>query len=409
MIRRELVLEAGLKTSLAWLSLVAGTLGGCASADQDAGEGPPEVGPNAGAAAGPSAIVAGETPELAGQPEPADAASPSGVSERAVPELDRVEAARDERHVTADAWREPRGVVLANGRVISEEEAASGLTPKAGVHQIFRVEGTTFGNSLAMLPMSTHFCTLTLVWGALYDTVGGAGVMGEGPTWKVNARRPSVNVSHDKAAAEGTCYPHSAFIANNAVTWMSNSIPVAVSGTGESSADLWWGDAASTLTGIFGKFFGSGERGWVEQSLASDFPSKIRMKTQQGGVHTAAGSSYFVGTPGGTHEPQFIGPNGAGDAGDAGEYEFTYDGREDFSLPPAGPKFRAGSLKMASVDEAMCYLTSVSGRFNGGDEWVQIWPEADGFFRLQARAKVGTEGRVTARARCLRFRQTAGQ
>lgn len=313
-----------------------------------------------------------------------------------------------ESSVSADApaRTETLGVVLDDGRVITEQESRTGLTPKAGSVTTFRLDGPLFATSIPLLPASTHVCVLSLVWGTLYADGGAAEVYIESGTWRLHVRRPSASASNVKATADATCFPWSNFQTNGSILYGGEG-RISFSGTGQRASNLWWGDAASALNGVRGKFFGGGERAWVEHASATDLASRLFMKTEQGGAHGALGVSFFVGAPGGSYVPQFIGPNGLGGAHVAGEYAHDFDGRQAWTPPfiGGGDKFRLGSVTMAHSSEAMCYLTSITGRFNGGDEWVQIALDESGFWKLWGRAKIGTEGRVFSRARCFRYRQ----
>lgn len=94
-----------------------------------------------------------------------------------------------ESAVSADSplRTEPSGVVLDNGRVITEQEARTGLTPKAGSFTTFRFDGPLVASSIPLLPASTHVCVLSLVWGTLYADGGAAEVYHR--SWHVEAPR----------------------------------------------------------------------------------------------------------------------------------------------------------------------------------------------------------------------------
>ena len=335
-----------------------------------------------GAGPGVTAVIATDppTPSGAGAPGAPDVARPAPALQHGAQEQ------------TLDG---PQGVVLSDGRVVTEQEAATGLTPKSGVHTIIRMEGPFFSSSMSLFPTSTHVCVLSMIWGTLYGNVGWAIVEPEVGTWQLSSRKDD---SGTKAAAEATCYPHSAFLKNSGVVMLSDLFAVYFSSAiGNQSAFMWWGDAASPLSGVRGKFFGAGEEAWVTQSFISNSASRLQLKTKQGGQHGSYGFSYFVGNPDGTHVPQFIGPNGVGSAEVAGEYVFGKDSRDDhFWLTP--------DAHMAHTSEAMCYLTSISGRWNGPNEWIQIFPDSQGFWVGKGAAS-GNDGRVVAKARCLKFDQ----
>ena len=71
-----------------------------------------------------------------------------------------------------------------------------------------------------------------------------------------------------------------------------------------------------------------------------------------------------------------------------------------------------GEMNLAPLDEAFCFLTSVSGKFDGGNEKAVVASKGD-FWQLSVTsgcAKVGDFGctqakNVTAHARCYKYDQ----
>jgi hypothetical protein len=57
-------------------------------------------------------------------------------------------------------------------------------------------------------------------------------------------------------------------------------------------------------------------------------------------------------------------------------------------------------VQMIPVSAGICFLTSVSGKFEGGGEYVTIYPKQDSFWILEARSLQNAEG-VEGRARCI--------
>jgi hypothetical protein len=342
-----------------------------------------------------------------GESEPQGAAAAPGVAAVGAPGFDEnlvpgsaalpVEGSADPSEAGSAAIPGPSGVVLDDGRVVSEEVAGSGLVPKAANWTAFRkVHGSTTGtSSMTASPSSTHVCVLAMIWGTLY---GNNVTLSKGTTdWKLYTTLNTVR-SGGKVAMDAVCYPLSSFVANGAERWMSDSFNLYIGGTGSQSVLTWWGDAATYLSSVGGIFYGSGEQAWVTQSNVTDLSSTLSLKTLQAHGHSTAAYSFFVGIPGTGHVPQFIGPNGTGSAATAGEYRVDFDGENQFN---------AGNIKMAHSDEAMCYFTSITGKWSGSGEWVQIVVDSSGYWRLKAQA-VGNN-QVHARARCYRLRQTAGQ
>ncbi len=61
--------------------------------------------------------------------------------------------------------------------------------------------------------------------------------------------------------------------------------------------------------------------------------------------------------------------------------------------------------RLIRVDEGICYLTRVTGDFNGNGEWAHVRPTDDGFWNLQtdSRENSGAGAWIYAEAHCLRF------
>lgn len=155
------------------------------------------------------------------------------------------------------------------------------------------------------------------------------------------------------------------------------------------------GDWATVISGVSGIFVGEGEQVWVDQSPNPSEPSEIHTTTGQcDKTMRGWATSFFIGIPHSSSLPVFIGPHGQGTVAET--REFVVDSRH-------GPSV----VRMAPYDQAVCYFTEISGEFNGGGEYVEIYAAGPSggskSWFLQAHYLSGTG--VHARARCLKFQQ----
>jgi hypothetical protein len=285
------------------------------------------------------------------------------------------------------SYLEPSGVVLDDGRVVSEDEARTGLAPKSDVFIRRRLYGSTAYNSISTLsitdaPTNTHVCGLSLVWGVLtqasqygIDNLAFergsslAYLMNNGSNWTLLTYPDFQGVgTTQQMTIEAACYPLSAFSAQDGGgILLSSAFDVSMPGTGSSSINTWWGDAATFLTAVGGPFAGTGELARVSQNATTNAPSKLTLKSLQNYEHIAEAHSLFVGQSGGGHLALFVGPNGVGSSQAAGEWTYDYEGSSlyhDVATP------------MAKTSEAFCYLTKITGNWGdsnqSGAPWVQI-------------------------------------
>jgi hypothetical protein len=144
--------------------------------------------------------------------------------------------------------------------------------------------------------------------------------------------------------------------------------------------DLWDQRSLCPLTGVGGAFNGHGERVFIEPS-GNNWHLSVDNWTMWGYANRTSGYSYcaYLGQTGNV---QYWG----GDPRNAGEFTWVQNNPQIF---------------MAPVDQAVCYLTGVTGKFTGADEWVAVW-EQDGNWILSGQSN---ESDVQARARCVSRRQ----
>ncbi len=301
-----------------------------------------------------------------------------------------------EPSVGGDAPQGPPGVVLDDGRVITDEEARTGLAPKGNLFFTKRVVGSTStAQTTALTPATptTHVCALTLIWGTLYNSGSQLYVSNVGSNWSLS----TVPIgSTGRVTGDGTCYQLTAFSppSGGVVFNPSEAFDVTLSGKGTGSIDAWKGDAATFLTAIGGRFSGSGEFARVSQNATTQLLSKLTLGSLQTGTHVAEAHSLFVGVPGGNHVPQFIGPTGVGNITKAGEWVFDYEGSDTF---------HSAGTTMASATEAFCYLTKVTGNWGSKDSWVGIFPDASNRWTIKGFAPAGFG--VHAFAQCYKLQQ----
>jgi hypothetical protein len=303
-----------------------------------------------------------------------------------------------EPSVASEAPAVPAGVVLDDGRVITAEEASTGLAPKANQFFTKRLVGsTTSAQTISLSPATptTHVCSLSLIWGTLYKSGSWLSVSNVGSAWKLSTIPIGTT---ERVAGEATCYPLTAFSPEGGGTifYPSAVFDATVPGKGTVSVDAWKGDAATFLTGIGGKFSGSGEYARVSLNATTQLLSKVTAGSAQEGTHFAEAHSLFVGIPGGNHVPQFIGPKGVGNITAAGEWTYDYEGNDSF---------HSAGTTMASTTEAFCYLTKVTGNWGSKDSWVQILPDSSNRWTLKGFAPVGYG--VHAYAQCYKLNQAS--
>lgn len=250
---------------------------------------------------------------------------------------------------------------------------------------------STPGTAVVLMPVSTHHCVLSRVGGLFAGTGEDVHVEQSGANWvlRVSSAQPGTG-QH----GEAYCYNKSAFLANGTARWSSGTSFTwngAGSGCAQRQLDLWWGDAASIVQGMIGNFRGGGEWVSIYQSPYGFTPSSVTSQGCSGWVGGYAGS-LFVGTPSSGVPAKFWG----------GEFHVSTEGL----IVPT----REGEVAMAPTNEAMCYLTRVAGRFDGGGEYIAVYPKRDasGIERwhliTRAGAKTGSNQikPLYASARCLR-------
>jgi hypothetical protein len=157
---------------------------------------------------------------------------------------------------------------------------------------------------------------------------------------------------------------------------------------------MWWGTAASFVNAILGEFAGGGEYVQVKQSTDGYQPSVLSIESQSSKID-GTGFSYFVGVPKSGKLVKLYGyKNGSwarGNALSSGTFEYSVNTQAGFNsywLPPR--------------DKAFCYLTRVSGNFDGGGEQLRITVSGAQWF---VKAQSGGGKHVSGKVRCMAYDQ----
>lgn len=190
------------------------------------------------------------------------------------------------------------------------------------------------------------------------------------------------------------CVAHSHFVTDpGGEHWLSEPVRVHADESTDEE-DLWWGSAASFVAHVMGKFRGGGEVLQVQQSAASDEPSVFVARAQSRGVWGDA-LSYLAGVPRSGNLVRLYGfRNGSwvrGTVRSAGTFEYNVSTTAGFSsywLPPR--------------DKAFCYLTKVSGQFDGGGEALEISENGSQWF---VGVRSGGGQSVRGAVRCMAYDQ----
>jgi hypothetical protein len=262
--------------------------------------------------------------------------------------------------------------------------------------------GWTQGQSLTILkPGEQYVCVLTRVTGHF---------QGEGERVQLELEPGSANTTvwtmsgtslQKGVSAQAYCFRKDHFLSSGSARWISEKFErfaTAGSKCATATAQTWWGDAATFLTGMSGNFAGGGESVSVQQSSNGFTPSVLTAKSCQPFVRGFA-YSFFAGQPHSGSVAQFWGPNGKGSAAVAGEYA---------AFASSLNQTKVMSVQMAPVNEAMCYFTRLGGKFRGGGEFAEIVPQvnAQGVTVWTLRVQSLQPDGVWANARCYRRQQS---
>jgi hypothetical protein len=243
-----------------------------------------------------------------------------------------------------------------------------------------------------MMPVSTHVCGLTMVRG---ETAGNTSVMvvRQNGNWVLRGLNPGSN----SLQMDAVCEPLSAFRVNAGRTVsVTGDFLINTQATNVTRSTVMPTNSAPVFTGLLGKFEGGGERARVTLGV----PPTVEIKVGgQSGQHTATASALSFGLPA-NRFPRvnsyfldgFVVSDGTTVHWDP-DSDVTCLGSNTCCLPSC-------QQSVAPLATAFCYLSSVSGDFNGADEWVQVFPDVNrGDWTLGLFANSGNG--VTARVSCL--------
>ena len=299
---------------------------------------------------------------------------------------------------TACGGGETDGSPQVAGDVVGEQPEASGPEPLSyadseleGRSNQFRWFRWSKGEApRVMLPVSTHVCGLTMVRGELADNTG-AMVVRQNGNWVLRGLNPGSNFLQ----MDAVCEPLSAFRVNAGRTvsiagdFIANTLSTGTVVTPMTR------NTAAVMTGLVGKFEGGGERA----RITFFDPPTVEIKTGQGVNHTAAASALSFGLP----SNRFPRVNSYFLDGfvvsDGLSVSYDPDGdRTCLGNPPCCAPTCA--QRVAPLSTAFCYLSAVSGDFNGADEWIQVFPDVSkGDWTINLTANSGNG--VSARVSCL--------
>lgn len=161
----------------------------------------------------------------------------------------------------------------------------------------------------------------------------------------------------------------------------------------------WWGDAVVGLTSMRGPFYGSGEYVQAEQGPSAYANGWVKVQDCHSGdlqSNGVAGHSLFVGTP------------------NSGQRAYFYYNSFAFGNPVKSTATTPYSLShngygsylvhfMAYANDAMCFLTRVTGDFDGSSSANYAWIDIDWSLpqpRWRFRVNAVAPGDVWGQARC---------
>ncbi len=166
----------------------------------------------------------------------------------------------------------------------------------------------------------------------------------------------------------------------------------------------------STLSGIKGRMRGTGEQATVTQRAPA---SELRAQSHQGTLHAWATTVGTLMPQGGEHRFLRL-PDPDNDQSTVQAVNIT----TKKNSTPTSRDTEYVEYKLAPADEALCYLTKVSGKFDGGGERVRL-EQRDGYWFIKANAGCDNWGsnasanrkhcsdwkQVVAQTRCVAYNQ----
>ena len=243
--------------------------------------------------------------------------------------------------------------------------------------------------------VSTHVCGLSMVRGEFARDTDLFIRQGTG-FWEMLANFPGSNLLQ----ADAVCVPLSAFRVN-AGQVVSNGSMFSADLPNRFNATVTRAmtpNSAGILTRVKGAFNGKPERAWVETPYTN--PTVNIKNGTAPGTHTASAFSLNFGLTGN------LVPKASVTSLSIDGHAISWTEGVDC---PFGPICDEG----VRLDAAFCHLSSVSGDFNGAEEWAQVFPFHErGRWHFNVHAGGGTLGfgsaSVYAEMTCLNYDQTRG-
>jgi hypothetical protein len=237
-----------------------------------------------------------------------------------------------------------------------------------------------------LAPYATHVCGISMVRGELArDTY--LAVYRSNGNWMMRGAHPGSNFLQMDAVCEAL----SAFTVNSGVVAENRGVHTALlTTTGAEDVEALPANTAPVMLGLNGSFRGRGETASV--TVGANPTVRVRNGGAPGN-HAAFANALYLGPK----VPYYVhdGP--------------VADRWVRWPVGSEGICLGGGCSTIAPLATSFCYLTAVSGEFNGADEWVQVFPNREGgAWTLDARAgesHFGGNGNVYAEAQCLETNQ----
>jgi hypothetical protein len=276
----------------------------------------------------------------------------------------------------------------SHGRLITAPVVDRGAVRKTNPTRSFYSNGYNFDYRTNLYD-SGWLCVLTGMGGASYI----AATIEDDPNrggWVLST------YVENQAWAECTQWSNFLF-PSGSVIWVSPIIGSAAASSGNWATDIenaWWGDAVTMISGSLEKWSGFGEWMQVIQSTNGFSPSTFWTHEENHTDFFGQAYSIFIGVPSSGRLVKVIGYQG----GAYGPSDVTQPDTEAAVSTESG----YSAYWLAPTDRSICYLSMVSGHFNGLSENLHIWNNNNQWF-LQATR--GPNGTVQGRARCLAYDQ----
>lgn len=291
------------------------------------------------------------------------------------------------------------GDPLGRAREPETPPVSEGLEERS--NSVLRFRWTKGEAQKVLVSASTHICGLSMVRGQLHTNTS-LMVLRQNGNWVLRGLNPGGNLLQ----AEAVCEPYSAFRVNSGSASNGGDFVVSTTSKNVTRSTALLSRTAPVLTGLVGRFEGGGERARV---LFGSPPTVEVKNGGQDGTHSAFASALSFG-PLASQFPRF---NSYFNDGLAVSDGVTVSwSPNDVIVGCEGDVLCCESdyicpKKVAPLASAFCYLSSVSGDFNGADEWVQVVPDRNsGHWTIAMESESGNG--LTARVSCLDMDQRTG-